>query len=182
MLPSTIDYILSLKDASGRQVASHAQYQVIIPNFPPLTSINYNVQPADPLHAYILYDLVFGEAMVPHSFSVKIKHGADNVLDIIVSGRFTTLPFQVFVILGQAQPGLNVSATNLRLLANYFELTTSYVTINSPADYLVVVDALRRMHTSARSEQLLSEIDRLLKQMVDQSSGLQPPIVSGGRR
>lgn len=158
MLPGTIDYILSLRDATGGQVASQAQHQVIIPNFPPLTTVNYSVAPVTPVEAIILYEFVFGEAMVPHSFDVKIRHGADTPLDVIVSGRFTREPTSVFIIVGRQQPSINVAATNLRILTNYYELTTSYITITSVDNYNIVVDALRRMHTSTESEELLRAI------------------------
>lgn len=158
MLPATIDYILSLRDASGGKIASHAQHQVIIPNFPPVTTINYSIAPADPIQAYILYEFVFGAAMVPHAFDVKIRRGADRILDIIVSGRFTTTPTGVFVVIARQQPTLNVAVTNLRVLTNYYELTTSYLCIVGEENWKIVVDALRRMHTSIRSEELLAQM------------------------
>lgn len=163
MLSGVIDYILSLRDQTGGQVASLAQFQVIIPNFPPLTSINYSVVPAARIQAYILYEFVFGEAMVPHSFDVKIRHGADTVLDVIVSGRFTTIPSSSFAFMGRQHAGLNIMATNLRTLTNYYELTTSYVSITDQANYNIVIDALRRMHTSKVSEELASQANDLLR-------------------
>ena len=154
MLPSTIDYILTLRDETGGQVASLAQFQVIIPNVPPLTSITYSVQPANPIQAYILYEFVFGQAMVPHSFDVKIRHANDTVLDVIVSGRFSS-PTSTFVFMGRPQPSLSVIATNLRTITNYYELTTSYIAIDNASSLLIVLDALRRMHTSKELEEAM---------------------------
>lgn len=159
MLPATIDYILSLRDPSGGIVASLNQYQVVIPNFPPLTTINYSVLPLPPIEAYILYEFSFGEAMMPHSFDVKIKHGAGYILNAIVSGRFTQ-PVSTFAIIGHQQPALNIAATNLRLLTNYYELTTFLVSITSVPNYNIVIDALRRLHTSTRLEQLVAEVSK----------------------
>lgn len=173
MLPATIDYILSLRDPSGGTVASLNQYQIVIPNFPPLTTINYSVLPVDPLEVFILYEFSFGEAMVPHAFDVKIKHGASYILNAIVSGRFMQ-PVSTFALIGRAQPALNVAATNLRLLSNYFELATFMVSITSLDNYNIVVDALRRMHTSTRLEQLAEEEVKLLQSMP--LSAPRPPI------
>lgn len=161
MLPSTIDYILSLRDASGGVVASLNQYQVVIPNFPPLTTINYSVLPADPVQAYILYELSFGEAMVPHSFDVKIRHGSSYIINAIISERFSQ-PISTFAIIGHQQPALLVAASNLTLLTNYYELATFFISITSLDNYNIVVDALRRLHTSTRLEQLAAEATRLL--------------------
>ncbi|KKK49777.1 hypothetical protein LCGC14_3131650, partial [marine sediment metagenome] len=134
-----------------------------VPNFPPLTTINYSVAPANPIQAYILYEFVFGQAMVPHSFDVKIRHGASTLLNIIVSGRFTSFPTSTFAVIGHQQPALGIAATNLRLLTNYFELTSSFVTIATVDGYNLVIDALRRMHTSAKSEELAAEANTLLQ-------------------
>lgn len=165
MLPATIDYILSLRDGSGGSVASLDQHQVIVPNFPPLTTVNYSVSPFTPIQAYILYEFVFGEAMVPHSFDVKIRHGSGYILNVIVSGRFTSQPVNVFAVIGEQNPALNVAVTNLRLLANYYELTTSYVSIASQENYKIVLDALRRLHTSSRLENLVEDSKKILAQM-----------------
>lgn len=177
MLPATIDYILSLRDATGGNVASLNQHQVVIPNFPPLTTINYSVTPALPLQAYILYEFSFGQAMVPHSFDIKIRHGAAYLLNVIFSGRFTQ-PVGAFAMIGRQQPALNVAVTNLRLLTNYYELTTSFVSISTLDNYKIVIDALRRLHTSTRSEELADEANTLLAAMP--GKGVRPP--KGGQR
>ncbi len=165
MLSPTIDYILSLRDSGGGPVASHTQFQVIIPNFPPLTSINYSIMPVTGIFGYIVYELVFGEAMIPHAFDVKIRQGGDVLVDVIVSGRFTTIPISTFLFIGYRSPAIQVLPTNLRTLVNYYELTTFCLEIRSENNYNIIIDALRRMHTSIKSEQLAEQSKALLDRM-----------------
>jgi len=158
MLPDVIGYLLSMRGPSGEQICTLAQNQVVIPNFPALSSFNYSIMPVNPTKAYILYELAFGESMIPHAFDVRITRGGDTVLDVIVSGRFTQQPIQTFTMIGHHQPNLQINATNIRELDNYYELATSFIATDTADGYARIMDAIRRMNTSELSETLLKEI------------------------
>lgn len=178
MLPSAVEYLLTLKDQSGNSVCSPRQFQVIVPNFPPRGNVIYTVAPPTPVRAYILYEFCFGEAMVPHAFNVRITHGPAQVLNAIISGMYTTSRSGIFTVLGKQQSALNVTVSNLTQLVQYYELTTQFLTVITEDNYKTVLDALRRMYTSASSENLAAQGLSLLKQM---SPGSRPPIPGGLR-
>lgn len=184
MIPGAIDYLLSLRDSTGGSIVFPLQSQVIIPNFPPLSTINYSVSPITPIEALILYLYCFGEAMVPHAFDAKIQHSGGYIFNAIVSGQFTRIPTSVFIIIGRQQPSVQITVTNLRLLVNYYELTFNLLGIRTQENYNIVMDALRRMHTSTKSEQLAQQASDLLRAIAEGSAPgaltPQPPI--GGRR
>lgn len=159
MIPFAVEYLLTLKDNSGSPIVYTEQYQVIIPNFPPLTTLVYTVLPAAPVYRLIMYGFNFGQAMVPHSFDVKINHRGNLLFDAIVSGRYMTEDYSVFSTIGTGNP-VQVTVTNLRLLVNYYELTTFCLSISNVDYYEMVVDALRRMQTSTESERLLGAISQ----------------------
>jgi len=184
MSQSAVDYLLSLRDSTGGSIVFPTQSQVIIPNFPPLTTINYSVAPLAPIEALILYQYCFGEAMVPHAFDVKMQFSGGYIFNAIVSGQFTTIPTLTFVLLRRQQPSVQITATNLRLLVNYYELTFNILGIRTQDNYDIVIDALRRMHTSTRSEQLAQQSSDLLRAIAEGSApgALTPQPSIGGRR
>ena len=132
-----IDYLLSRRVPG----VNSKIYQAIIPNFSPLASVQYTVAPSGLIYGYILYEWVFGQAMVPHSFDVKINQGGNKLFDAIISGRFITDSTHTFVFVTQAQP-VDITVTNLRTLVNYYELTTFYLTIPSEDSFNIITDAL----------------------------------------
>jgi len=143
MLPEAISYLLTLTGPEGAPVVSNAQYQLIVPNFPPLRSIQYTIAPAPRIYAYILYEWTFGQAMVPHAFDTKMYLGGRKIFDNIVSGRFTTGSVNTFAFLTQTVH-LDVMVSNLRTLVNYFESATFYLTVPSEGNFEIVREALMR--------------------------------------
>lgn len=180
MLPDIIEYLLSLRQHGEKPGIFNRAYQVIIPNFPPLISIRYTVSPAI-AYAYILYEWTFGQAVVPHSFDVKVDQGGDKLFDAIVSGRFTTDSAYSFALVTTSHP-VDITVTNLRTLANYYEATTFYLSIPTEEAFKIVIDALERMNTSAKSEALAEETNRLLRNVVALLGGEEAPLPSIGRR
>lgn len=161
MLPAAIEYLLTLREYGGVPGVYNRIYQVIIPNFPPSTSISYTISPTENVYAYILYEWAFGQAMVPHAFDVKIHQAGNKLFDAIISGRFTTDSLYTFACVTAAHP-VDVAVTNLRLLVNYYELTTFYVTIPNEDSYKIMVAALKRMYTSTKMEHVAELLENLL--------------------
>jgi len=174
MLPAVIEYILSLRNSANMPGIYNRAFQVAIPNFPPLNTINYSVSPSVGIHAYIIYELSFGQAMVPHAFDVKVYHGGQKLLDSVISGRFTVGSFNTFLVVGESSPA-NFSVTNLRTLVNYYESTAFYINVPDEEHYAVIVDALKRLHTSVKSEELASQSNNLLSQLVALEGGTPAP-------
>lgn len=161
MLPGVIDFLLTLRKSAGTPVAFTRSFQIAIPNFPPLRTINYQLAPTPLIYAYIIYETIFGQAMVPHSFDVKMNQGGNKILDAVISGRFTNSPVDTLVVVKDKDP-ITMAVTNIRMLVNYFESTAFYLAVPQEQDYNIIVDALRRMYTSAKLEQQGEKTEELL--------------------
>lgn len=154
-MSEVIDYLLSLREGNS-QLVKVDTYQVIINNVPALSSIKYTVFPMNAF-AHIVYSIVFGESMVPHSLAARVYQGGGKLFDAMISGAFVNQPVRLLVFVTGSTP-MEVEVTNYRLLVNYFEATTMHLSIRSEENYHTVLDALRRLHTSSKSEELLQEI------------------------
>lgn len=150
MLPAVIENLLSLRERTGAPVVAQNMNQVIIPNFPALATMTYNVGPAPLIYRQIYYEISFGQAMVPHSFDVKMYQSGEKVFDAIVSGRFTARSFDVYAISDPEHP-LQVMVTNLRLLDNYYECTLQMLDVKQGENWDVVSDYLRRYHLTTET-------------------------------
>lgn len=175
MLPAVIDYLLGTDAYQGWGNIYPRTYQMIFPNFPPVQTIMYTISPPAEVHSYILYQWVFGEAMMPHAFDAKFEQSGNRIFDAIISGYFTTNPIQVFAFVTTARP-IDMSITNLRLLPNYYELTTFYLSVPTVSVYDAIKDALRRMQTSTRLEELSKQATDLLKVISEKPPGPRAPI------
>lgn len=162
MLPA-IEYLLTLRESAKMPGIHNRVYQTAIVNFPPLTTINYSVSPTN-AYCYILYEFTFGEAMVPHSFDVKVLQAGQKILDVVISGRFTTGSIYTFISIQGGRPA-DFYVTNMRNLVNYYELTAFYLAIPDIEHYNAVVDALRRMHTSTKIEELAKQCRDILNSL-----------------
>lgn len=146
MLPPLIENILTLRDETGAQVAEENMNQTIIPNFPALASLTYNLAPPPMIYRQIYYEIAFGQAMVPHSFDIRMFSGGTKVFDAIVSGRFTQGGiFDMFEIIDPSHP-LQVIVTNLRAVDNYYELTLQFLDIKLGQNWDMTNDYLTRFH------------------------------------
>jgi hypothetical protein len=177
MVPTIIEYLLSLLGPGGLSVFYTRLSQIIIPSFPPLQTVQYSISLTPDVYGYIFYDFSFGEAMVPHAFDVKINQSGRKFFDAIVSGRFMAIPQYTFSFMTKDTPIL-VDATNTTLLVQYFETAYQFLVVPAQSDYNTMVDALRRVFTSTKSEELLQEVKTLLQQLVDleKKMGPRPPI------
>jgi len=63
----------------------------------------------------------------------------------------------------------------LRTLVNYYESTAFYINVPDEEHYAVIVDALKRLHTSVKSEELASQSNNLLSQLVALEGGTPAP-------
>ena len=153
MLPAIIENILSLRENTGAPVAAQNMNQIIIPNFPALDTINYNIAPTPLIHKQIYYEMSFGQAMVPHSFDVKMYQAGEKVFDAIISGRFTTRSADLFFVADPQHP-LQVYVTNLRSLVNYYEATLLYLDIKPGENWDTVDNYLRRYHLTGTSSSI----------------------------
>lgn len=161
---SVINFLQSLRDGDTQLVQSTA-FQTIINNVPPLTSVEYSLSPATGTYAQLMYSIVFGQSMMPHSIGAQIYQGGAKLFDAIVSGSFTEEPTTMFAFVTVASP-VNVRVSNYRLLSNYYESTAMYLAINNEESFNKVLDALRRYGTSARSEELAAQSAALLNSIL----------------
>lgn len=154
MLPATISYLLGAQEENHLLELQNKTFQIIVPDFPSLRSLRLAVSPPASSYAFLLYEVSFESAMVPHSMSIQMFSGRrEKLLDVILSGRFTKDSAYTLAPITPGAP-LIILINNLRLLNNYFECTVFYLDIPDQNSWNLVMDALRRMETSARLEDI----------------------------
>jgi hypothetical protein len=148
---SVVEYLLAQN--AYRNYLQQKMLQVTIPFFLQMSQVSLVISPGQPSVAWIIYKVIFGEAMVPHQFSTKISQQGSMIFDAIVSGSHIGQPFETFSLY-QRSASLSIYITNLRNTTGYFESTISY--LEAPIDN--------------RYQKLLEDIARL---------GVAPPAVGG---
>lgn len=166
MVPDVINYLLSLKYPSselGRTnwVCYRGGTQVIIPLFPPGTTINFTARPLNGVYAWFGYATRFGADMVPDAFTGTVAQYGTTPYSGTLSQINRDDPLEYFVLVTEQEPTY-FSLTNISPLTQRFEILGDFIVIPSPTDLKTVMDALRRLHTSSESENLLQQAVYLL--------------------
>lgn len=128
MLPVLIESLLSLGAESDNPACSQGMNQIIVTNFPALRTLKFAISPPASIFRQIYYQINFGEAMIPHAFDVKMVQAGNKLFDAIVSGVFISRSFDLFVI-SKPQNPIELTATNLRAVDNYYEVTIEYLDV-----------------------------------------------------
>ena len=144
MLPYVIEKILTLTDADGSPVAFQNMTQIIIDPFPALMTFNLRIAPTPAARVpQLVYEIGFGQAMMPHAFDTKIYQGGSKILDAIISGRYTGRSLDCFVFLDSGHP-LTITPTNRRILDNYFEVALFYLDIADEFAFKLIKDMVKK--------------------------------------
>lgn len=183
MLPEIISYLLTLRypdSESGRSdfVCYSGFLQVRVPLIPAGRTIRYSVRPTGGVFAWIGYRRVIGTDMVPDVFSsTYFQYGAAPF-----SGILTQVSRDIdnsgFLFITEREPTI-ISITNISPLAQRGEMQGYFLVLTSPNDLAIVTDAIRRMHTSAVSEQLLQQSVSLLGVLADRPVEPKPELGGG---
>lgn len=178
MLSNVIEYLLSLERPGGGRLVYAGGSQFIVPAFPPNTAITLTTAPFGNDYAYIPYYAAIGPAVVPGAFWGWGQHFGNRLYTGVIASWFMQNALDSFVFVTESEPAI-AQLTNQTALNQYYEGISFFVAIASEDDYHRVLEALARLGTSARTEQLAIEANRLLRKLAGEPPVPEPPIGGG---
>lgn len=166
ILPEIINYILTLRytgTESGRTsfVCYEGFIQVRIPMFPAGLNLVYTVRPDAGIFALLGYRRLIGTDMVPDAFSSTIHQYGARPFSGIITQISRDMEHPGFMLITERDP-LVITVNNISPLSQKAEMMGHVVIIGTEYDLAEITDALRRLHTTTRSEQLLQQAVNLL--------------------
>ncbi len=176
MIPGpAIEYLLTLRRPGGGTLVILDAAQILIPAFPPATTLSFSAGPIGDDYGQIVYGAKAGPNMIPNAFTGYVQVWGSR----LIAGTFTAATlvteFQSFLWVTQAEPAL-IYLTNVSGLNQVLELDYVSIRISSEEDYEMVLEALARLGTSVRLEQLAEEANQLLTMLTGGPPAPQPPI------
>lgn len=176
MIPGpAIEYLLTLRRPGGGTLVALDATQILVPAFPPATTLSFSAGPIGDDFGQIVYGARPGPDMVPNAFTGYVQVWGSR----LITGTFTLAvlitEMQSFLWVTQAEPAL-IYLTNVSGLNQVLELDYVSLRIASEEDFNMVLEALARLGTSARLEQLGREATELLRILTGGPPAPRPPI------
>jgi hypothetical protein len=159
-LPRVIEYLTSINTGQGNLVLQNVNQ--IIATIPPLTRINIQTEPSDVDFAEIVYRIAFDTQMVPSAFYVEGTYSGNRVYGNMVNQYNLDNPIDAFAITTHGQRS-SIVIDNRTNLNQYFACTTFVLTVTSSKHWDQIIDALRRLETPLKVEELLSKMQMAVK-------------------
>ncbi len=180
IFPDIINYLLTLKypgseSARTNWVCYRGVIQTIMPLMPPNTTVNFTIQPLQGVYAWLGWASRPGTDLVPNVFSGSIQQYGSFVWAGVVTQRGMNDPAEYFALVTEQEPA-HLSLTNISPLAQRWETIFDFLVISSQQDLNTIMDALRRLHTSQVSEELLQQAVNLLGVLSGQPQAPRPPL------
>lgn len=180
IFPDIINYLLTLKypgSETGKQdwVCYRGCLQALIPLLPPNVTVNWNHRPLHGVYAWLAWATRIATDVIPNVFSVALSHYGGELYSGVLTQRARDDPAEYFVLITEQEPAFT-SVTNISPVAQRWEAFCDFIVIPSPQDLVTVTDALRRLHTSTKSEELLQQAVNLLSALSGQPQEPRPPI------
>jgi len=180
IFPEIINYLLTLRYPSSAQerqnwVCYRGFIQYLVPLILPGQTIPYTVKPLHGIYAWLGYDIRFASDMVPNTFTGTISQFGSRPFSGQVTQVVRDNNIEGFVMTTEQEP-MYMSVTNISPLAQRGEMIGTALMISSPQDLATILDALRRLHTSTESEQLLQQAVYLLGILSGQPQEPRPPV------
>lgn len=162
IFPEIINYLLTLRypgSESGKQnwVCYRSGIQTIIPLMPPNLTVNFTLRPLAGVYAWLAWATRPGKDVVPNNFSATLSQYGSTPWTGILTQLGRDDPAEYFILITEQEPAF-VSITNISPLTQRWEVIADFIVIPTLQDLLTVLDALRRLHTSQKSEELLQLI------------------------
>lgn len=162
MIPGrAIEYLLTIVKPGGLRLVTQEGTQILIPIFPPNTTLSFSAGPLGTDYGQIVFGARFGDDMVPNAFTGFIQIWGTRYL----SGTFTptvlTTEIHGFIWVTHAQPAF-IHLTNVSGLNQLLEILYVNLRITNEDDYNTVIKELKHMATSETAEQLAREANQLL--------------------
>jgi len=180
ILPEIINYLLTLRyPGSDTERQSWVCYrgfiQYYLPLIPPGQSPSYTVRPLQGVYAWLGYNCVFGSELPPNTCSGTITQFGSKPFSGLVTQSVRDNNIAGFVLATEQEP-MYITCNNISPLAQRVEMISDGLMISSPQDMVTILDALRRLHTSTESEELLQQAVTLLGVLSGQPQEPRPPV------
>lgn len=180
ILPDIINYLLALRypgSVNERQswVCYQGYIQYRVPVIRSGQTISYTVRPPQGIHAQLGYDIRFGSDMMPYVFTITVSQFGSMPFGGLVTQLVKEDNIAGFVLATEQEP-MYMSITNISPLSQRGEMAGTALMISTPHDMEVIIDALRRLHTSTKSEELLQQAVNLLGLLTRQPEEPRPLI------
>ncbi len=174
MLPYVIEYLLTLKK-SNAHVVHQGISQTIVPAVPPNTQIVLEVFPFADDYADLVYASYIDNAVMPGVFFAWGQYYGSRTYEGILTGGLINYSLDSFVYISSSEPAIAL-IENQTALNQYYAGRVFFLAIANEEDYQFIQEALARMGTSARLEQLAIESTQLLRQIATGVPAPQPPV------
>ena len=176
IFPEIVNYILTLRypgseGGNPNWIAYHGMVLIIVPVVASGQVIEYSLRPPSEVYAWLAYATKFGSDLLPNILTGTVQQYGTVPYSSIISQGLRDNEIEGFVLVTHREP-MHFSVTNISPVTQRGEIYGSYLVIPTPEGLLTVFDALRRLHTSEKSEQLL-------QQVADSLSGVARPTQGG---
>jgi len=162
MIPSPlIEHLLAMGRPTGGMLVAPDAVQILIRTFPPRTTLAFSAGPTGGDFAVIIYGVGLGAGMIPDAFAGYIAIWGTRPIMGVFTQTTLKMEFQSFLWVTRGAPA-QMFFTNVTGLLQYFEVNYVGLRVATEADYKLVFKEIERVGTSARSEQLAEEANRLL--------------------
>ncbi len=175
MLTDIFTFLLTLEKSPNESLVTLGASQTEIAAFPPNTAVTLTVTPGEGEFAYIMHYTNFDPAMVPRAFQAFGQQLGARVYDAIVNAWLTQNHVDTYIVITKQQ-GTLARIQNLTPLNQYYSGIVFWLVVKTAEDYQLVREALRRLHTSTRSEELATQANKLLAQLIAAISLAQPAV------
>lgn len=182
-LPEVISYLLTLKypgseSARANWVCYLGTSQIVIPLVPPGRNIAYTLKPLHGSFAWICFSTRFSSETVPNTFSGTISQFGSTPYSGVFTQRYRDDDLDYLAVVTEQEP-VYITINNISPLNQRGESLTHMLVVTSSQDLDTVMDALRRLHTTTKAEELLQQAAYLLGKLAGQPQEPKSPI--GGR-
>lgn len=174
-LSYVIEYLLTLERPGRGRLVYGGVSLLLIPAFPPGVTITFTTAPYGDDYAYIPYYNALGPAMVPGAFYGWAQQWGNKQYEGTVSSWFMANALHAYVPVTQSEPAI-AQITNQSPLNQLYEGISFFIGIATEDDYNLVLEALARLGTSARLEQLGREATELLRMLTGGPPEPRPPL------
>ena len=180
IFPEIINYLLTLRYPGSEKerqnwVCWRVGIQIRVPLVWPGQTISYTVKPLNGTYAWLGYDTRFAPDMVPNTFVGTMSQFGSQPFNGQVTQLIRDNNIEGFVLTTEQEP-MAISISNISPLAQMAEMLGTAIMIPTPQDLATIMDALRRLHTSTKSEQLLQQAVYLLGLLSGEPLEPLPPV------
>ena len=179
-LPEIISYLLTIKYPGSESSRSNwvcylGTNQIVYPLVPAGTNVSYTMKPLHGVEAWICFASKFSSETVPNTFSGTIHQFGSTPYSGVFTQRYRDEDLDYLAVVTEQEP-IYINVTNISPVNQRGESLTHMLVVTSPQDLDTIIDAMRRLHSSKRSEELLEQAVYLLGGLSGQPLEPRPPV------